>query len=106
MVLPLGRLNVVTGANGTGKSNLYKGLRLLADTARGAVIASLAREGGFKSSRWAGQRVPVRGSRRNHDPVNLRLGFCGEDAGYTIDIGLPIPYGSMLAFSGDPHYQT
>lgn len=98
MVLPLGRLNVVTGANGTGKSNLYKGLRLLADTARGAVIASLAREGGFKSSRWAGPRVPVRGSRRNHDPVNLRLGFCGEDVGYTIDIGLPIPYGSMFDF--------
>ena len=100
MVLPLGRLNLVTGANGTGKSNLYKGLRLLADTARGAVIASLAREGGFSSSRWAGQRVPVRGSRRHHDPVNLRLGFCAEDVGYTIDIGLPIPYGSM--FDGDP----
>ena len=100
MVLPLGRLNLVTGANGTGKSNLYKGLRLLADTARGGVIASLAREGGFSSSRWAGKRIPVRGSRRHHDPVNLRLGFCGEDVGYTIDIGLPIPSDSM--FDGDP----
>ena len=100
MWLPLGRLNVVTGANGTGKSNLYKGLRLLADTARGAVIASLAREGGFGSSRWAGQKVPVRGSRRHRDPVNLRLGFCAQDVGYTIDIGLPIPSSSM--FDGDP----
>ena len=50
MVLPLGSLNVVTGANGTGKSNLYKALRLLADTARGGVIASLAWEGGFEST--------------------------------------------------------
>jgi len=36
MVLPLARLNVVTGANGSGKSNLYRALRLLSDTARGA----------------------------------------------------------------------
>jgi predicted ATPase len=35
MTLPLGRLNVVTGANGSGKSNLYRALRLLSDTARG-----------------------------------------------------------------------
>ena len=100
MWLPLGRLTVVTGANGTGKSNLYRGLRLLADTARGGVIASLAQEGGFELSRWAGQKVPVRGSRRNHDPVNLRLGFCTGEVGYTIDIGLPIPSASL--FDRDP----
>ena len=110
MVLPLGRLNVVTGANGTGKSNLYKALRLLADTARGGVIASLAWEGGFKSTLWAGPenistrmksgQVPVEGAGRRHDPVNLRLGFCDEDVGYAIDIGLPIPY--VSAFMGDP----
>src|ERR1700733_3404865 len=110
MVLPLGPLNVVTGANGTGKSNLYKALRLLADTARGGVIASLAWEGGFSSTLWAGPenisarmksgQVPVEGAGRRHDPVNLRLGFCDEDVGYAIDIGLPIPYAS--AFMGDP----
>ena len=31
IVVPLGRLNVIQGANGSGKSNLYKALRLLAD---------------------------------------------------------------------------
>ena len=31
-VVPLGRLTVVHGANGTGKSNLYRALRLLADS--------------------------------------------------------------------------
>lgn len=30
VVLPLERLNLVTGSNGSGKSNLYKALRLLA----------------------------------------------------------------------------
>ena len=30
LVVPLGRLTVVTGANGTGKSSLYRALRLLA----------------------------------------------------------------------------
>ena len=34
LVLPLTQLNVITGANGTGKSSLYRALRLLADGAR------------------------------------------------------------------------
>ena len=38
LVIPLGRLNLVTGANGSGKSNLYRALRLLAETAQGGVV--------------------------------------------------------------------
>ena len=57
MVLPLGTLNVITGANGSGKSNLYRALRLLSDTARGGAIATLARDGGFESTLWAGPEV-------------------------------------------------
>jgi predicted ATPase len=100
MTLPLGRLNVVTGANGSGKSNLYRALRLLADTARGGVIGTLAREGGFESTLWAGPEVisrrmkagdvPVQASPRR-EPVSLRLGFCDDDLGYSIDVGLPPP---------------
>ncbi|MGD6768681.1 AAA family ATPase, partial [Mammaliicoccus lentus] len=45
LVMPLGRLNLITGANGSGKSNLYKALRLLAETARGGVVNALARDG-------------------------------------------------------------
>jgi predicted ATPase len=109
MVLPLGPLNVVTGANGSGKSNLYKALRLLSDTARGGVISTLAREGGLDSTLWAGPEVlsrrmksaevPVQGGPRQ-EPVSLRLGFCDEAVGYSIDIGLPIPSSSL--FSRDP----
>lgn len=32
VILPLGTINVVAGANGSGKSNLYRALRLLAET--------------------------------------------------------------------------
>jgi recombinational DNA repair ATPase RecF len=35
LVLPLDRMTVVTGANGTGKSSVYRALRLLADCGRG-----------------------------------------------------------------------
>jgi len=110
MKLPLGRLNVVTGANGSGKSNLYRSLRLLADTARGGIIGTLAREGGFESTLWAGPEsfsrgmksgaVPVQGGPRR-EPVNLRLGFCDDTIGYSIDVGLPPP-ASSSAFSRDP----
>ena len=54
LVIPLGSLNVITGTNASGKSNLYRALRLLSDTAQGGVINSLAREGGLNSTFWAG----------------------------------------------------
>lgn len=109
LVLPLHRLNVVTGANGSGKSNLYRALRLLADAAQGRVVSSIAREGGLQSTLWAGPETiarsvrqgdfPIQGTRR-YEPVHLRLGFAGEDYSYTIDLGLPKP--ASAAFSNDP----
>jgi predicted ATPase len=110
LALPLGRLNVVTGANGSGKSNLYRALRLLGEAARGGIVGALAREGGLNSTLWAGPEnisrrmvkgeVPVQGGGKRGEPVNLRLGFCDEELGYCIDIGLPARSTSM--FSCDP----
>ncbi len=98
IALSLGNLNVVTGANGSGKSNLYRALRLLAETAQGGLIQSLAAEGGLPSVLWAGpetlsremksSRVPVQGTVRKN-PVSLKMGFAGADYGYAIDLGLP-----------------
>jgi predicted ATPase len=109
LVVPLKNLNVMTGSNGSGKSNLYRALRLLADTAQGRVVSSIAREGGIQSTLWAGPEsisaavkrgdYPVQGTRRKH-PVNLRLGFSGDEYGYLIDLGLPPP--GQSAFSLDP----
>lgn len=109
VIVPLHDLNVVCGENGTGKSNLYRTLRLLSDTAQGSVIASLAREGGLSSTLWAGPETisasvrrgdhPVQGGPRR-GPVSLRLGFASSDFSYAIDLGVPEP--SLSAFALDP----
>ncbi|MGB3621441.1 AAA family ATPase [Ketobacter sp. MCCC 1A13808] len=106
VVTPLSQLNVVTGANGSGKSNLYKALRLLAESASGSMINALAKEGGLDSAFWAGPesisrdmkagRVAVQGGPRKN-VVRLKLGFSGEDFGYCIALGLPTPSSSKFA---------
>jgi predicted ATPase len=110
LIVPLKNLNVVTGANGTGKSSLYRALRLLADTAQGRVVSSIAREGGLQSTLWAGPETISREVRRGDyevaplrrkSPVNLRMGFVGDEYGYLIDLGLPKP-DKLSAFSLDP----
>jgi predicted ATPase len=107
--LPLGPLTLVTGANGSGKSSLYRALRLMADVAQGRIIQSLASEGGLQSTLWAGPEsfsravkageAPVQGTARKN-PVALKLGFAGADYGYAIDLGYPIP--GRTAFNTDP----
>ena len=109
LCIPLQRLNLITGANGTGKSNLYRALRLLADVAQGRVVSSIAREGGLQSTLWAGPEsiassvrqgdFPVEGTRRKQ-PISLRLGFASDEYGYAIDMGLAPP--SRSAFALDP----
>jgi energy-coupling factor transporter ATP-binding protein EcfA2 len=65
-------LTTVTGTNGSGKSNLYRALRLLADVAQGRIIQSLALEGGISSVLWAGPEQPSRGMKRGDQPVQGR----------------------------------
>jgi predicted ATPase len=96
-------LNVVTGANGSGKSRLYRALRLLADIAQGRIIQSLAAEGGLQSTLWAGPEAFSRAMKAGTQTVSLKLGFSGEDYGYAIDLGLPVP-GSR--FSSDPEIKA
>lgn len=114
VVLELGDLTVITGANGTGKSSLYRALRLLADCGAGAVIGSLARTGGLASVLWAGPEnitgamrrgeVPVQGTGSRKKAISLQLGFAADDFGYQIDLGLPKPEGGAFSsmFRSDP----
>jgi len=110
LVVPLRELNLITGTNGSGKSNVYRALRLLAETAQGGLIASLAREGGLPSTLWAGPESFGRSVKRGEHPVegtvrkeaiSLRLGFTESEFGYAIDLGLPNP-SLPSAFSLDP----
>src|SRR6266700_908610 len=112
--ITLGPITVVTGANGSGKSSLYRALKLLADIAQGRIIQSLAAEGGLQSTLWAGPErfsqamkagmQPVQGLVRK-DSISLKLGFSGEDYGYAIDLGLPRP-DSRSKFSKDPEIKV
>lgn len=107
LIIPLGNLNVVTGANASGKSNLYRALRLLAETAQGGVVRALAKEGGLDSTFWAGPEkitrrmsqgeVPIQGGPRQNTQ-RLRLGFSSDNFSYAIALGLPIPSDSAFAF--------
>ncbi len=100
LTVPLGPLTIVTGANGSGKTSLYRSLRLLAEAAQGRLVAALAAEGGLASTLWAGPEAigrdvrsgvhPVQGTVRK-GAISLKLGFSGSTGGYAVDLGFPIP---------------
>ncbi|WP_256838036.1 AAA family ATPase [Ornithinimicrobium faecis] len=109
LTLELDGLDVVTGANGAGKSNLYRALRLLAGCADGSVVGAIARDGGLASLLWAGMERPTKsvlsgdspaqGTVRK-GPVGLRLGYASDELGYLVDLGVPPPGHSP--FVNDP----
>lgn len=79
--VPLSPVTVVVGANGTGKTNLYRALYLLHAAARGELARTIADEGGMGSVTWAGERKkgPVRTS------VSIRF----DPVEYDLELGLP-----------------
>lgn len=104
LTVPLERLTLVTGANGAGKSSLYRALRLLSAVADGGLVSAIAAEGGLDSTLWAGEERGgiAQGARAN--PVALKLGMASDDFGYAIDLGIPSP--SSSAFARDPEIKA
>lgn len=95
--LALAPLTLVTGANGSGKSNLYRALRLLQQAAQGQLAEAIAGEGGIPSLQWAGpadarsqhKRGLAAHGTRSKGPLRIGVGFAADDIAYRIELGLP-----------------
>lgn len=106
--LKLRRINVLTGPNASGKSNLYNSVFLLAKTAAGGFAQAIAEEGGMPSVLWAGARKSRTLGSSRLEPVRMTLGIKADMFNYELSCGLPklggpIPPGQFSsAFSMDP----
>lgn len=96
---PVRQLSVLVGANGVGKTNLYRALELVQAAATGTLAQDIAREGGLGSVFWAGERkigeqprlvlsVSLDDIGSGATEYALELGFAPS---YEIEIGFPVP---------------
>jgi predicted ATPase len=85
--LRLRNINVLTGPNGCGKSNLYNAVFLLSKAARGGLGAAIAAEGGMPSVLYAGQEKQR--LTRKKPPRRVVLSITTELFRYELQIGLP-----------------
>jgi predicted ATPase len=79
--LKLGRVSVIVGPNGVGKTNLYRSMFLLAAAAEGRLARAVVDEGGMPSVFWAGAR--------GKGAVRMVLGATLDSLGYELSCGLP-----------------
>jgi predicted ATPase len=95
--MELDGVNVFIGANGVGKTNLYRGLQLVQAAVRGTFAREIAAEGGMMQALWAGPR-------RNHEKARIvfsvevidpRSGLILE---YRVEAGIKPPLEVGFAF--------
>ena len=101
LTLPIEGCSVFVGANGVGKTNLYRALALLRSAAEGSITRAIAEDGGIESVLWAGVRLkgfPVR------LVLKARFGDADNQAvlthSYEIQVGLREPF--EAAFTTEP----
>lgn len=92
---PVGGLTVFVGANGVGKTNLYRALQLLQAAAAGTLARELAFEGGMQSALWAGVRTAGKPARMKLS-VGLgaepREGRAQSELAYGVEVGVAYSY--------------
>jgi len=91
--LKLGRVTVVTGENGVGKSNFYRALAMMQRMADGRFAETIAQEGGMPSLMWAGARM-------KNETRRVSWEIEHDDFAFAIECGLPPP--SITVFKTDP----
>jgi predicted ATPase len=103
---PVSQLDVFVGANGVGKTNLYRALELIRSAAANTLAHDLASDGGLDSALWAGQL-----KRNEPQQIHLTVGLTDPDrrsAGvyrYEVAIGRP-PRKASGAFIAEPQIKT
>jgi predicted ATPase len=88
---PVGGLTVFVGANGVGKTNLYRALQLIQAAAAGTLASELAAEGGMESALWAGKRQSKQPARIRL-AVELAAGAGPTGYGYEVESGVAHSY--------------
>jgi predicted ATPase len=100
--LPLQGVNVLTGPNGCGKSNLYNAIYLLARAGEGNLAQIIAHEGGMTSVLWAGASQR---RMRTAPPSKVVLSVELDQFGYELQCGLPV-VSPLSLFSLDPDIKS
>ncbi|WP_430911699.1 AAA family ATPase [Methylobacterium sp. sgz302541] len=111
---PVDPLSVFVGANGVGKTNLYRALELLQSAAAGTLTRDLAAEGGMESTLWAGKRrvgdkarVTLMAELADETGGSVPLGYevgVGLVEQYRVDVGVSVATGA--AFLLEPQIKS